>query len=239
MMRVDELVGAISALQRSDLETWIRDRELQTLRLQRELEDASFQKAMLELRPNTLIDALRHLEITIGNDPVRSEESLADIGDFLRLTLEGMYQRELRLRDECASVRAYARVLAIATRPGLSLRLEAPDFLADRPVPNGVLRAALDSILEAGGAPAVAHMDVRAEDTSIAVISVLVVDGSPRQAGATDIQPLVGYARQGLIRIAGQQDRLRIVIKPGTIRETSSGIPSLPFSPEPQSVSAV
>jgi len=223
-----------------ELEAWIRDRELQTLRLQRELEDASFQKAMLELRPNILIDALRHLEITIGNDPVRSEQSLADIGDFLRLTLEGMYQRELRLRDECASVRAYARVLAIATRPGLSLQLQASDSLFERAVPNGVLRAALDSILQGAGSPAVAHMDVNAEDSSIAVIAYLSVDGSSHPSGAMDTQPLTSYAKQGLIRVAaGHPERLRIVIKSGTIRPESLALPSLPFSPAPQSVSAV
>lgn len=220
-----------------ELERWIRDRELQALRLQRELEDASFQKAMLELRPNMLIDALRNLEITIGNDPVRAEQSLADIGDFLRLTLEGMYHRELRLRDECASLRAYARVLAIATRPGLTLELQAPTSLFDRAVPNGVLRAALDSILEGTAGPAVARVDVGADDGSIEVTAFLPVTGTSHSSGALETRPLTGYVKQGLIRIAASHpNRLRIVIKsePGRT-ESSTMLPSIPFSTVPRS----
>jgi hypothetical protein len=222
-----------------ELERWIRDRELEEVRLRRELEDASFQKAMLELRPNTLIDALRNLESTIASDPLRAERSLADIGDFLRLTLEGMYHRELRLRDECASVRAYARVLAIATRPSLSLALEAPEGMSDHAVPNGVLRAALDSLLEGTGGPAVAHIEISTEDKLVLVSAFISVNGQMQPTAAMDTQPLAGYAKQGLIRVAaGHPERLRIVIKSGTIRAESSAIPSLPFSPVPQSVSA-
>jgi LytS/YehU family sensor histidine kinase len=222
-----------------ELERWIRDRELEEERLKREMEYASFQKAMLELRPNTLIDALRNLESTIGSDPLRAERSLADIGDFLRLTLEGMYHRELRLRDECASVRAYARVLGIATRPGLSLELEVPDKLSDHAVPNGLLRAALDSLLEGTGSPAAAHIEISTEDNLVLVSAFISVDGQLLATAAMDTHPLAGYANQGLIRVAaGHPERLRIVIKSGTIRAESSAIPSLPFSPVPQSVSA-
>ena len=105
-----------------EVDAWIHDRETQALRLESELADAKIQRVMLELRPNVLLDALRNLEVTIGNDPLRAEKSLADIGEFLRLTLDGMYYREIRVRDECASVRAYARVLAIATCPELTAR---------------------------------------------------------------------------------------------------------------------
>jgi hypothetical protein len=151
-----------------------------------------------------------------------------------------MYHRELRLRDECASVRAYARVLAVATRPGLSLKLDAPETLFDSAVPNGVLRAALDSILERTASPAVAHIEISAEDSLILVSAFVSVDGRFQPTAAMDIQPLAGYAKQGLISVAtGHPERLRIVIKSGTIRaESFAVLPSLPFSPAPQSVSA-
>ena len=136
-----------------EVETWIHDRETQALRLQSELADAKVQRVMLELRPNVLLDALRNLEVTIGNDPVRAEKSLADIGEFLRLTLDGMYYREIKLRDECASVSSYARVLAIATYPDLTMNLQTGDDDLERTVQNGFLRATLDSILDASDHP--------------------------------------------------------------------------------------
>jgi hypothetical protein len=72
------------------------------------------------------------------------------------------------------------------------------------------------------------------------VSAFLSVAGSFHQAGAMDTQPLAGYVKQGLIRVVtGHPDRLRIVIKSGTIRVESLAMPSLPFSPAPQSVSAV
>jgi two-component system LytT family sensor kinase len=223
-----------------EVETWIRDREMQALRLEGELADAKIQRVMLELRPNVLLDALRHLEITIGNDPVRAEKSLADIGEFLRLTLDGMYYREIRVRDECASVRAYARVLAIATCPELTLDLQAEPDALEQGVPNGVLRAALESILDYSDNPVAVKMDLSAEKGSIIVTGTRLLPDKSRQSNPVDLAPLFAYTKQGFIRTSElDHDRVRIVIESNTISPESFSRIAIPLSTPSHAYSTV
>jgi hypothetical protein len=130
-----------------DVDGWIRERALTASRLRLELQNARFQKVMVELRPQVLIDALGHLQQLVQLNPVRAEHVLADIGDFLRRTLDNVFDPEITMRDECESMRAYSRVLGVASAPKLALTLSVPLDIMDEPVPNGILRAAVDAVL--------------------------------------------------------------------------------------------
>jgi len=223
-----------------EVEAWIHDRETQALRLESELADARIQRVMLELRPNVLLDALRNLEVTIGNDPVRAEKSLADIGEFLRLTLDGMYYREIRVRDECASVRAYARVLAIATCPELTFDLRAQPDALERGAPNGVLRAALESILDYSDNPVAVQMDVAADKESIIVTATRMLPDKSRQSDHVDLAPLSAYMKQGLIRTSElDHDRVRIVIESQPVSTEPFSRISIPVSTPSHAYSTV
>jgi len=224
----------------SEVETWIRERETQALRLESELADAKIQRVMLELRPNVLLEALRHLEITIGNDPVRAEKSLADIGEFLRLTLDAMYYREIRVRDECASVRAYARVLAIATCPELTLDLQAEPDTLEKGVPNGVLRAALESILDYSDNPVAVKMDLAGEKGSIVVTAARSLPDKSRQSDPVDLAPLSAYMKQGFIRRSElDHDRIRIVIESDPISPEAFSRIAIPITTPSHAYSTV
>lgn len=223
-----------------EVETWIRERETQALRLESELADAKIQRVMLELRPNVLLDALRNLEITIGNDPMRAEKSLADIGEFLRLTLDGMYYREIRVRDECASVRAYARVLSIATCPELTLDLHVQPDALERGVPNGVLRAALESILDYSENPVAVQIDLTTDKGSIIVTATRLLPDESRQSDSVDLVPLSAYVKQGLIRTSElDHDRLRIVIAADSVSPEPFSRMTVPVSTPSHAYSTV
>ena len=142
------------------LDAWRREIETAADRLRHELDEARFRRVMLELRPQVLLDTLRRLVTLVSDDPRRSEKILADIGGFLRYTLDMIHDTEIPLRLESETVRAYARVLGVASVPGMTFQLSVPLSLMKARVPNGVLRIALDSVL-AGGEPATAGADVR------------------------------------------------------------------------------
>jgi LytS/YehU family sensor histidine kinase len=126
---------------------WIRERALAASRLRLELQDARFHKVMVELRPSVLIDTLEHLRQLVQLNPVRADNVLADVGEFLRRTLDTVFETEIPMRDECESLRAYGRVLSVAAAPGMALTLAVPLDLMDEQVPNGILRAAVDEVL--------------------------------------------------------------------------------------------
>jgi hypothetical protein len=149
-----------------ELEQWSREQDVAADRLRRDLHEARFRRMMLELRPQVLLDTLRHLVALVTENPARSEKILADVGDFLRHALESIHESEIPLRREGEAVRAYARVLGAASAPGMTFQLSIPLPLMDASVPNGVLRVALDSVLgdrTAATAGAEVRLDVVAD----------------------------------------------------------------------------
>lgn len=180
-----------------ELERWIHDRDVQAFRLRREIDEATFQKSILELRPGVLIDALRHLERTIAIDPARAEKSLADIGDFLRLTLDAMYHREVSIETECANVLAYCEVLAVATYPDLIVDVSLPANLSRRMVPNGVIRSSLDSALERAGKPATATVQVSDANNGAGLTVAISAGANVRSVQVVQSKAAADYIRNG------------------------------------------
>jgi hypothetical protein len=135
------------------LERWVREKDVAAERLRAELHTAQFSRVMLELRPAVLLDTLTHLVDLVGRDPRRAEKVLADVGAFLRATLDGIHEQYVPLRQEATSAAEYARVLGVAAVPGLALELSIPVDLLDHPVPNGALRSALDSLVDTSVKP--------------------------------------------------------------------------------------
>ena len=164
-----------------EVEQWSREQELAAERLRRDLHEARFRRMMLELRPQVLLDTLRHLVALVTENPTRSEKILADVGDFLRHALDTIHTPEITLRQESETVRAYARVLSAASAPGMTFQLSLPLPLMDATVPNGVLRVALDAVL-GDRSTATAGADVRLDITSD-------VDGAGLRVRALALSP--------------------------------------------------
>ncbi|HVD62375.1 MAG TPA: hypothetical protein VNC11_16000, partial [Gemmatimonadaceae bacterium] len=180
-----------------EMQKWINDRDIEAFQLRQDLEEAKFQKSILELRPNVLIDALAYLEKTIATDPARAEKSLADIGDFLRRTLDAMYHREVSVDTECANVRSYAEVLAIATQPGLIVDIAVPGQLARRMIPNGVIRSMLDAALEENAAGKIARIDISEAATAGALKIVISSGGNVQSVHVVESTGLTRSNEQG------------------------------------------
>jgi hypothetical protein len=171
----------VVVVQAHDLERWIRDREQDSERLRRELREARFRRVMLELRPAVLLETLRHLQTLVVQSPARAERVLADIGDFLRATLKNIHEPAVTLREEGETVRAYARVLGAASVPELTLHMSLAVPLLDDPVPNGVLRFALDEVLDDRGTDrraAVIHLDALTHGDQRMTIRATAASGS-------------------------------------------------------------
>jgi LytS/YehU family sensor histidine kinase len=113
---------------------------------------------------------LRHLVELVAVNAMRAERILADLGDFLRGTLNGIHEPILTLRAEGETLRAYARVLSVASARGLTVQLSIPLALMDERVPSGVLRVALDSVLyEHSRDNTVVHLEVTSGERGISI----------------------------------------------------------------------
>ena len=190
------------------LEGWLREREVTAQRLRVELQEARLNRVMLELRPAMLFDVLRYLVTLVQTSPRVAETRLAELGDFLRATLDAMRHHEIPLQQELAGVRAYVRLLALATHPGASVQVEQDSGIGTDAVPNGILRAAVDAVLAAGApvaAPAL-HLSVRRIGDGLQIAAWR----SPAPGGA--LQPLTeqisGYLEHGLAEAAWTDGQL-------------------------------
>ena len=198
----------LAAAHYRQVQAWLHTRDVAADRLRRELQEARFDNVMLELRPTVLLDALRQVESSLLTDPSprQAERALAEIAAFLRHTLDSMRHRAVSLRMESEAVCAYAKLL-VASRSvaGLDLRVEVPDALANQAVPNGLLRAVLDSTLgeppAAAGRASVA-VRVREQGGGGGPTIAAVAEGSLTGRTVTPSRQLLEYLNQGLIALS-------------------------------------
>jgi hypothetical protein len=188
-------------------ELWLRERELTAQRLRSDLHEARLSRVMLELRPAMLFDVLRHLVQLVQTDPKLAERRLVELGDFLRSTLDAMRHQEVALAREIEGARAYARLLAVATVPQLTLHVEHDELVATEPVPNGILRAAIDAMLsEQSHAGAVVQISVRRVGDGLQ-IATWQVPARPSDGHALTGQ-ITGYLDHGLAEASWNHGQL-------------------------------
>lgn len=161
-------VLAVAAHQRA-LEEWLRERALAADKLRRDIDEARFNQLAADVSPQVLIDALRRLARQVETNPAETETALADVADLLRRSLDVTQEAVLTLQEESELVRAYARVLRIASVPELTFELRMADSMQEQQVTKGALRRALDSALERNAQAIVMNVDAAGNGEGIRV----------------------------------------------------------------------
>ena len=202
-----------------DVRRWTERRNAEDLRLWSDLEAARFRRLVLELRPNALLAALEGLVARVADDARGAEIVLADIGDFLRSTLDVMCESHVTLRDEASAAHAYARVLAAGAEPALTLRIAIPLELMEVAVPNGVLRAMLDCVAAAPADAGTVVVTVAAEQDAV-VVDARREASLQVPAARTDapVERLRAYEQLGFLELVRhpQGVRVRILAPPAS-----------------------
>ncbi|HYC52344.1 MAG TPA: histidine kinase [Gemmatimonadaceae bacterium] len=178
-------------------ESWLRERESMAQRLRVELQEARLNRVMLELRPTMLFDVLRSLVTLVETDRRRAESRLVELSEFLRATLDAMRHHEVPLAQELDGARAYVRLLAIATVPGVTLHIDEERGAALEPVPNGILRAAIDAVIgSASDAPGAVHLAIRRLGEGLRIAAWHAP--TARAATGALTEQITGYLEHGL-----------------------------------------
>ena len=100
----------VAIAQRSSIEEWIRQRDVAEARMQAELTSARLSSVMVELRPDFLLDALARLKSLVTIDPPKADALLANLADFLRLTMESLSRDKATDERRFDLHTAYAKV---------------------------------------------------------------------------------------------------------------------------------
>ncbi len=134
--RQQEQQAAQLLLQRAELESALRQAELETLRMR--------------LNPHFLFNCLQNISSLTAEDPKAASTMLARLGDLLRVALSNDYRKEIALRDEIALLRSHLAIEQVRFGSRLSI-LFALDPAADAvPVPSLLLQPLIENALKHG-----------------------------------------------------------------------------------------
>ena len=127
-----------------------------------------------QLNPHFLFNTLNAISsMVVTNRPEAAEGMLTKLSDFLRGTLTARPEALIPLEDELASVANYLEIESLRLRDRLSVAVECPPELLDRPVPSFLLQPLVENAIKHGvtptSRPVTVTIDVRDEGDGLRI----------------------------------------------------------------------
>lgn len=135
-VRQTESLAAELALQTSELQSALRQAELETLRMR--------------LNPHFLFNCLQSISSLAGKDSGAASTMLARLGDLLRVALRSDYTAEITLQEEIGLTQAYASIEQIRYGSRLSVIFDVEDYSKRAYVPSMLLQPLVENSIKHG-----------------------------------------------------------------------------------------
>ena len=130
-----------------------RERERRSLELAASLAQSRLAALRAQLQPHFLFNALNAISTLVHKDPNAADEMIANLSDFLRLTLEHGDAQQLTLARELEFVRRYLAIEQVRFGDRLTIRIDfAPETLVAL-VPVLILQPLVENALKHGLQP--------------------------------------------------------------------------------------
>jgi len=213
------------------------DREQKSLRLENQLVTTELQLLKMQLHPHFLFNTLHTISAMVHADPDRAEQMITQLGDLLRITLEGVDLEEVTVKRELEFLQRYLDIQQTRFQERLRVRLEVEPQTLDARVPYLLLQPLVENAVFYGVArsslPGTIEVEVRRShgDLCLAVRN----DGPPpylreHDYGGTGIG--LSNTRARLSRLYGTAQELRLQRQPAGGAEVQV---RLPFRTAPES----
>jgi two-component system, LytTR family, sensor kinase len=182
-----------------------REGEIRTSRLGAQLAHAQLEALKMQLQPHFLFNTLNSISALLHKNVNAADTMIAQLGDFLRLTLENAGTHEVSLQEELEFLKCYLAIERIRFEDRLRIRITAEREALDALLPNLILQPIVENAIRHGIAPRSVRgvIDVRARRQD-GVLQVEVSDNGP---GLPTNGKSSGVLREGL-GLANTQARL-------------------------------
>ncbi|MCW5965002.1 MAG: histidine kinase [Bryobacterales bacterium] len=235
-------VGAISAFR---FQQELRNREVRTAQLERELTQAHLDALRLQLRPHFLFNALNAVSSVMYEDPRKADRMITSLSDFLRAVLRQESTHTVTLEEELRLLDQYLAIMQVRFGDRLTFTRSVPDALLPALVPPLLLQPLVENCVQHGVHPAtgelVIHLEIRAEGDALhlsvrdhgqgldAPVAEAAAEGSRVGLGLTNtrrrLERLYGQQQQFLLTNAGDAHAagtgaLASIVLPLTLEET-------------------
>jgi two-component system, LytTR family, sensor kinase len=130
----------------------LREREVGSARLERELAQAELRNLRLQLQPHFLFNALNTISATMYDQPEAADLMIGQLADLLRLSLRTAHTQEVPLRDELATLDLYVSIMRARFGDRLRVEVDAEPAARDALVPSLVLQPLVENAVRHGNA---------------------------------------------------------------------------------------
>jgi signal transduction histidine kinase/streptogramin lyase len=167
-----------------------KNREKIASRLQAQLAQAELQVLKMQLQPHFLFNTLHAISSLMHKDLEAADEMMANLGDFLRYTLESVGVQEVELGQELEILNRYLEIEHVRLGNRLSVRQQVPADLLAAMVPNLILQPIVENAIRYGIAR-------RASGGSVEITATRA-NGRIRIAVSDDGEGLPAGSREGI-----------------------------------------
>jgi two-component system, LytTR family, sensor kinase len=205
------------------------DREQKALRLENQLVTTELQLLKMQLHPHFLFNTLHTISAMVHVDPDRAEQMITQLGDLLRITLEGVDVEEVTVKRELEFLQRYLDIQQTRFQERLKVRMEVEPQALDACVPYLLLQPLVENAVFYGisqsSLPGTIEVEVRRSngDLCLAVRN----DGPPvprmERDGGTGIG--LSNTRARLSRLYGTSQELRLQRRPAGGAEVRVRLP--------------
>lgn len=118
-----------------------------------QLSSAHLAALKAQLHPHFLFNTLNAITVLIRDDSERAMRTMAQLGDFLRLTLADPDTQEVELHEELEFLKLYLEIEQTRFPDRLSVRFDVDDAVRNALVPHFVLQPLVENAVRYGVAP--------------------------------------------------------------------------------------
>lgn len=176
-----------------------RASELAQLSLKTQLAQAQLRALKMQLHPHFLFNTLHSISSLVLEDPPKANSMIAQLGDFLRLTLENSNQQLVSLKEETEFLRCYLEIEQVRFGDRLTVALELEPQTLSVQVPHLILQPVVENAIQHAIAPRATrgHINIEAKRLNN-LLRLEVKDNGP---GIASNDALLGTEGVGLSNV--------------------------------------
>jgi two-component system, LytTR family, sensor kinase len=137
-----------------------RQEELRASQLATALAQSQLQALKMQLHPHFLFNTLNSITALQLVDVRAAQKMMAQLGDFLRMTLDNAGTQEVTLKEEIEFLDCYLQIERTRFDKRLTTRLEIDPETLDAKVPNLILQPIVENAILHGIAPRLARGEI-------------------------------------------------------------------------------